>query len=327
MNFNFFNPFLCSDLSFVINSGKEFFSHFLNVKNPKYKGNTGKNETNIQVFVKNLFGKCITINTNPEDSINVFKCKIKRREGIPINQQNLTFAGRKVVDLGILKNCGIQKESTIQLTLALRGGGQSEIASSINFVDISKNSYEDKAFSDFAPCWRVCDKGLNIEGICLNKSCQAYNKQVICPFPNKSVFDLILDVYLIECPICKLFFEPLTCGFTKCEYTWCGIKVNKDGSLENFRVQNWTNIGHKYRYFNPITSGSVKWKQLKILIKPSHKETDAQNSFCGLCGKIYSNDRFIRSDEASKEKIDKKSCNHLYHETCYIKLNQKCHLC
>lgn len=76
----------------------------------------------MDIFVRSLSGKVTTIKSDPDDKIGFFKLKIQEKEGIPPCQIRLIYRGKQLEDLYTFADYNIQKDSTLDMVLRLRGG-------------------------------------------------------------------------------------------------------------------------------------------------------------------------------------------------------------
>jgi large subunit ribosomal protein L40e/small subunit ribosomal protein S27Ae/ubiquitin C len=77
----------------------------------------------MNIFVKTMTGKNISMEVSEEDTVGTLKQKVLDKEGVPVDQQRLVFAGKQMdPDDATLKSYNIQENNTVHLVMRLKGG-------------------------------------------------------------------------------------------------------------------------------------------------------------------------------------------------------------
>ena len=212
------------------------------------------------IIVKSLSGKEILLEySGPSEPISNIKETIQNKEGIPPDQQRLIYQGRQLDDDLTVGDYGIKDGVVLHLILRLRGGGAGP-----EFVDVNRDDALMKIkFSDSAPDWRCCCRGINIEGKCENKECKAYGEMVI-HMHRYGVFDLLHSKAV--CPMCKQPIVPVKPGFSSCLWR---ITYMKDGV---FDVLPTRRVGEEYETYDEVKAGSCTYQFLHIEAMPPYRE-------------------------------------------------------
>merc|ERR1711862_374302 len=69
----------------------------------------------MQVFLKTLTGRTITLDVTRDELVDTFKMKVFAREEIPVDLSRIMFSGRELEDGRTLCSYGVCKEVTLDL--------------------------------------------------------------------------------------------------------------------------------------------------------------------------------------------------------------------
>eukprot|EP01024_Parvocaulis_polyphysoides_P038002 TRINITY_DN339_c3_g1_i1.p1 TRINITY_DN339_c3_g1~~TRINITY_DN339_c3_g1_i1.p1 ORF type:complete len:377 (+),score=7.45 TRINITY_DN339_c3_g1_i1:187-1317(+) len=232
----------------------------------------------------------LTISIDGIKTIKDLKLRLQTETNVHYSKQIMMLSGGTMLqDRYPLSYYNIEHQSTLLMQKEALGGG-----GAIPFVDFEYNQVENVQFSEKAPAWRIVSEGTNIEGICMNPNCVAYENWVIAREGFGQV-DLVCENF--KCPMCHNNFAPKTCGFYMCEWNFVGKKAGENKNI----LGQYTKVGGShYERFNEQDK-QADWVSLQIVSRE-----DKVDGECTICLQDFS----IRSDKWVS------NCNHTFHSDC-----------
>jgi hypothetical protein len=76
----------------------------------------------LQLFVKTISGKTVTLNLRGDENVVEVKGEVEEKEGIPPHLQHLVWGGRHLQGNHTISDYGVTSGATLHLTLSLAGG-------------------------------------------------------------------------------------------------------------------------------------------------------------------------------------------------------------
>lgn len=102
----------------------------------------------------------------------------------------------------------------------------------IAFFDIlnAKANYKKRSWAPDSPEWRYHTDGSNLIGVCKEKSCKAYKKEVVSQLGYGTFYIAKAGIVSIDakCPICKTRIIPKTSSFNMCYFRMSAKKFTKE---------------------------------------------------------------------------------------------------
>ena len=175
------------------------------------------------------------------------------------------FKKQLLIDCKTIYDSGIKDLDIIEAHSNLKGGG---VSPGLHTIDVSKNNTKILEFDPDAPRYRTVHDGLNIQGECSNKSCEAYKKIVYCIVAFTVNYDVLVNLEEgnIKCPSCQEDIYPLNYGFLNCKYK---IDFTKWENNKKITDSVKGEAGSKFKVFSK-NSGNANFTKLIFTVTPNY---------------------------------------------------------
>jgi len=197
-----------------------------------------------------LPGETRTLDIDPLSTVEDLKSKLLDHEGIPIDDQTIQFGGRSLANGRTLSDYGLQKGSTIQLQLKLRGGSMP----SFSFNKLEKTKILE--FSTSGPKWINILEGISFFGPCKNVKCEVKGGWV---YVTSGFGVFYMGEHKIFCPMCKERVKFDNCGFFNCNVEVVG---ELKSGIEVFK--SFTHKDYKFLTFEDGDNEEYSYLKFKV---------------------------------------------------------------
>lgn len=188
------------------------------------------------------------------------------------------------------------------------------------YTDLNNKITANKIVSNTAPTYRSFERGQNQIGVCKNKNCEAFEREIICPI-KKPNFNFKTDK--CNCPICNTIFTPITPCFNYCKYWWNGVYKDENGLPVKVKMTP--------KDAKIVGSGDVDFFLPKIFENDESNNFEWESLLISTSLNVeYINCRICNLEIKEKKEITELECKCLMHKSCLSKfeaLDKKCPYC